>query len=54
MGTIAITPPKGRGTIVETHTLLQMVKVKVRLEDDIEELFTYRIDEIIMTKEKES
>ncbi len=30
-----------------------MVKVKVRLEDDIEELFTYRIDEIIMTKEKD-
>lgn len=52
IGSIAITP-KGRGTIVETYTLLEMVKVKVRLEDDTEELFNYKIDEIITTEEKD-
>lgn len=52
IGTIAITP-EGRGTIVATYTLLQMVKIKVRLEDDTEEVFNYKIDEIIMTKEKD-
>ena len=52
IGTIAITP-EGKGTIVETHTLLEMVKVKVRLKDDTEEIFNHRIDEIIITKEKD-
>ena len=52
IGTIVITS-KGGGTIVETYTLLEMVKVKVRLEDDTEELFNYRIDEIIITQEKD-
>ncbi|MCF6464344.1 PSP1 domain-containing protein [Clostridium sp. Cult2] len=51
VGTIVITP-EGRGTIIETYTLLEMVKVKVTLEDDTEELFNYKVDEIIMTNEK--
>lgn len=50
IGTIAITP-EGRGTIVETHTLLEMAKVKVRLEDDTEDIFTYKIDNIEITDE---
>ncbi|HFL3828417.1 TPA: stage 0 sporulation family protein [Clostridioides difficile] len=52
VGTIVITP-EGKGTVVSTYTLLEMVKVKVRLEDDTEELFNHRIDEIIITKEKD-
>lgn len=52
IGTVVVTP-KGRGIIVETYTLLEMIKVKVKLEDDTEELFNYRIDEVIMTDEKD-
>lgn len=52
IGTIVITP-EGRGTVVDTYTLLEMVKVKVRLKDDTEELFNHKIDEIILTKEKD-
>jgi cell fate regulator YaaT (PSP1 superfamily) len=50
IGTIAITP-EGYGTIVETNTLLEMAKVKVRLEDDTEDIFTYKIDNIEITDE---
>ena len=50
IGTIAITP-EGYGTIVETNTLLEMAKVKVRLEDDTEDIFTYKIENIEITDE---
>lgn len=50
IGTIAITP-KGKGTIVETHTLLEMVKVKVKLEDDTEDIFCYKLSDIEVTDE---
>ena len=52
IGTIVITS-EGRGTVVDSYTLLQMVKVKVRLKDDTEELFNHKVDEIIITKEKD-
>ena len=52
IGTIVITP-EGRGTVVDTYTLLEMVKVKVRLKDDTEDLFNHKIDEIIITNEKD-
>lgn len=50
IGTIAITP-EGKGTIVETHTLMEMAKVKVRLEDDTEDIFSYKLDDIQITDE---
>lgn len=50
VGTIVITP-EGKGTIIDTYTLLEMVKVKVRLDDDSEELFNHKVDEIIITKD---
>lgn len=53
VGTVAITP-LGKGTILEVYTLLETVKVKVRLEDDTEDIFTYKIDEIEITEEKDS
>jgi len=50
IGAIAITP-KGKGIIVETHTLLEMVKVKVKLEDDTEDIFYYKLSDIKVTDE---
>lgn len=52
VGSIVLTP-EGKGTVVETFTLLQMVKVRVKLEDDTEELVNYKVDEIILTDEKD-
>lgn len=51
VGTIVITP-EGKGTIIDTYTLLEMVKVKVKLDDDSEELFNHKVDEIIITNER--
>ncbi|NLY76755.1 MAG: stage 0 sporulation family protein [Tissierellia bacterium] len=53
VGTIVLTPV-GPGTVEETYTLPQMVKVRVKLEDDVEELHNYRVDEIIITQEKDT
>lgn len=52
IGTIVLTP-NGEGTVVDTYTLLQMVKVRVRLEDDTEDVYNYKVDEIIVTGEKD-
>ncbi|MCF6462383.1 PSP1 domain-containing protein [Clostridium sp. Cult1] len=52
VGTIVITP-EGKGTIIDTYTLLEMVKVKVKLDDDSEELFNHKVDEIIITNERD-
>lgn len=52
VGTIVLTP-KGEGVVVETYTLPQMVKVRVKLEDDTEDVYNYRVDEIIVTEEKD-
>ncbi len=53
VGTVVLTP-MGQGTVEETFTLPQMVKVRVKLDDDTEELYNYRVDEIIITQEKDS
>lgn len=52
VGTIVITP-EGKGTVVEVFTIVEMVKVKVKLEDDTEDLLNYKVDEIIITKERD-
>lgn len=52
IGTVVITP-EGRGTVVEVFTIIEMVKVKVKLEDDSEDLLNYRVDEIIVTRERD-
>ncbi len=45
IGAIVVTP-KGKGTVVETYTLLEKVKVRVTLEDKTEDLITFPIVEI--------
>lgn len=50
LGSIAETP-SGLGTIVDTYTLLESVKVKVKLEDDSEDLFNYKVTDIKLTGE---
>mgnify|MGYP001446320384 FL=1 len=52
IGTIVLTPV-GKGTVVEVYTIMEMVKVKVLLEDDTEDLFTYKVDEITITEERD-
>ena len=52
VGTIVLVP-EGRGTVVEVFTIVEMVKVKVRLEDDTEDLINYKVDEIIITKDRD-
>ncbi|NLY44823.1 MAG: stage 0 sporulation family protein [Tissierella sp.] len=48
VGAIAITP-EGRGTITDTYTLLEMVKVKVSLKDGSHDLMQYKVDDIKLT-----
>lgn len=38
--------PMGTGVITDTYTLLEKVRVKVRLEDDTDDLIFFKIDEI--------
>ncbi|WP_313755678.1 stage 0 sporulation family protein [Tissierella sp.] len=45
IGAIVITP-EGRGTVVETFTLLEKVKVKVRLKDNTDDLLYFQIQDI--------
>ena len=52
IGDIAITPT-GKGTIIDTYTLLEMVKVKVRLKDGTDDLFQYKITDIQLTEDKD-
>jgi cell fate regulator YaaT (PSP1 superfamily) len=49
-GAIAITP-MGRGVIIDTYTLLERAKVKVRLKDGTDDIFQYQIDELELTGE---
>ena len=46
--------PQGRGTIVETYTLLETVKVKVRLKDGTDDLFQFKIRDIKITGDFDS
>ncbi len=48
---VKVLTPMGKGIIIDTYILLQMLKVKVHLEDDTEEIFNYRIDEVILEGE---
>lgn len=48
VGMIAITP-QGKGTIINTYTITERVKVKVKGEDGTDEIFNYKIDEIKIT-----
>ena len=50
VGAIAVTKD-GKGTIVSAYTLLERVKIKVKLEDDTEEFMYYQVDEIELTGE---
>lgn len=49
MGTVAITP-EGKGTIIDSYTLLEMVKVRVTLEDGTEDVINYKVSDIELTK----
>ena len=50
VGSIAITP-MGRGIIIDTYTLLERAKVKVRLKDGTDDILQYQIDELEITGE---
>ncbi|WIV12315.1 stage 0 sporulation family protein [Proteiniborus sp. MB09-C3] len=45
IGSIVMTP-NGKGIVVETNTLLEIAKVKVKLPDDTEDIIPFVIDEI--------
>ncbi|SCG81738.1 Stage 0 sporulation protein yaaT [Proteiniborus sp. DW1] len=45
IGSVVMTP-NGKGIVVETNTLLEIVKVKVKLPDDTEDIIPFVIDEI--------
>ncbi|MEW8973836.1 MAG: stage 0 sporulation family protein [Tissierellaceae bacterium] len=50
IGIIANTP-MGRGTIIDTYTLLESAKVRVTLDDGTEDVFQYKMSEIQITDE---
>lgn len=52
VGYVAITP-QGKGTIIDSYTLLERVKVRVKLEDDTEDILQFHISEIKVTKERD-
>ncbi|MGF7058430.1 PSP1 domain-containing protein [Brassicibacter mesophilus] len=45
IGSIVMTP-QGKGIVIETNTLLEIAKVKVKLPDDTDEIIPFAIDEI--------
>lgn len=53
IGVIANTP-MGRGTIIDTYTLLESAKVRVTLDDGTEDVFQYKMSEIQITDEVDS
>lgn len=48
VGAVAMTP-EGRGIIIDTYTLLERVKVRVRLKDGTDDVFQYGIGDIQLT-----
>ncbi len=50
IGSVAITP-MGKGVIIDTYTLLERAKVRVRLKDGTEDIFQYQLDELEITGE---
>lgn len=51
IGALVVTP-KGNGIVVETNTLLESVKVKVK-RGDTEEIFSFQVDDIEVLNEDE-
>ena len=49
-----VTTPQGRGIIVDTYTLLERVKAKVKLEDGTEDILQFQVDEIKKTGKYDS
>ncbi|MCR3956049.1 MAG: stage 0 sporulation family protein [Gudongella sp.] len=49
-----VTTPQGRGIIVDTYTLLERVKAKVKLEDGTEDIMQFQVDEIKRTGKYDS
>ncbi|MDO5718145.1 MAG: stage 0 sporulation family protein [Tissierellia bacterium] len=52
VGTVVITE-QGKGTVVDTYTLLELLKVKLKTDDDVEEIKTYLLDEVKITRERD-
>lgn len=52
VGDIALTP-LGKGIIIETYTLMETIKVKVRLKDGSDDLIQYKVSDIKLTGEKD-
>lgn len=50
VGTIVLTKD-GKGVVVNTDTLKEEVKVRVKVENDMEDIKTYSVDEIKFTKQ---
>ena len=48
VGAIVMTP-QGKGVIIDTYTLLERVKAKVRLKDGTEDIFQFQANEITAT-----
>lgn len=49
-----VTTPQGRGIIVDTYTLLERVKAKVKLQDGTEDILQFQVDEIQRTGKYDS
>lgn len=50
IGSIVVTP-MGRGTVVNSYTLLERVKVRVKLKDGTEDIIQFQVNEIETTGE---
>lgn len=44
---------EGRGTVIDSYVLLELIKVKLATADGIEEIRTYSIKDVKVTKEKD-
>ena len=53
IGNIVVTP-LGRGTVTDSYTLLERVKVKVKLKDGTEDYLQYQVDDIEITGDFDS
>ena len=49
-----VTTPLGRGVILDTYTLLERVKVKVKLEDGTDDIMQFQVEEIKPTGKYDS
>lgn len=50
IGTVVVTP-LGKGTVVDTHTLMERIKVKIKLPDDTDDIIQFNISEVDITDE---